>query len=59
MKNIVLILGHPSKESFSNALLEAYKKGAESKGATVETIYISDLDFNLNLADGYKKKLSS
>jgi putative NADPH-quinone reductase len=46
MKNILLILGHPSKDSFSNALLEAYKKGAESEGATVKTIYISDLDFN-------------
>jgi putative NADPH-quinone reductase len=54
MKNILLILGHPSKDSFSNALLEAYKKGAESEGATVKTIYISDLDFNVNLSDGYR-----
>ena len=54
MKNILLILGHPSKNSFSNALLEAYKKGAESEGATVKTIYISDLDFNVNLSDGYR-----
>jgi putative NADPH-quinone reductase len=54
MKNILLILGHPSKDSFSNALLEAYKKGAESEGAAVKTIYISDLDFNVNLSDGYR-----
>ncbi|MCS3869611.1 putative NADPH-quinone reductase [Chryseobacterium ginsenosidimutans] len=56
MKNILLILGHPSKDSFSNALLEAYKKGAESEGATVKTIYISDLDFNVNLSDGYRNR---
>ncbi|WP_415327024.1 NAD(P)H-dependent oxidoreductase [Chryseobacterium sp. MMS23-Vi53] len=54
MKNILLILGHPSKNSFNNALLDAYRKGAESEGATVKTIYISDLDFDVNLSDGYK-----
>jgi NAD(P)H dehydrogenase (quinone) len=54
MKNILLILGHPSKDSFSNALLEAYKKGAESEGAAIKTIYISDLDFDVNLSDGYR-----
>jgi putative NADPH-quinone reductase len=52
--NILLILGHPSKNSFSNALLDAYKKGAESQGATCKTIYISDLKFDVNLSDGYK-----
>lgn len=54
MKNILLILGHPSENSFCNALLEAYKKGAEASGATCKTLYISRLDFDINLADGYK-----
>jgi len=53
-KNILLILGHPSRNSFSNALLEAYQKGAESAGANCKFIYISDLKFDVNLADGYK-----
>ncbi|KIC94420.1 NAD(P)H-dependent oxidoreductase [Flavihumibacter solisilvae] len=53
-KNILLILGHPSENSFSNALLSAYQKGAESAGAETRTIYVSRLDFNVNLADGYK-----
>lgn len=52
--NILLILGHPSENSFCNALLEAYKKGVETTGANCKTIYISRLDFNVNLADGYK-----
>lgn len=53
-KNILLILGHPSENSFCNALLGAYKKGAEIAGATCKTLYISRLDFNVNLAEGYK-----
>lgn len=52
--NILLILGHPSQNSFCNALLNAYKKGVERTGAICKTIYISELDFDVNLADGYK-----
>jgi putative NADPH-quinone reductase len=53
-KNILLILGHPSENSFCKALLDAYKTGAENAGATCKTIYISQLKFDVNLADGYK-----
>ncbi len=53
-KNILLILGHPSKNSFNKALLNAYQTGAESTGANCKTIYIADLHFDVNLADGYK-----
>jgi len=52
-KNILLILGHPSKNSFNKALLDVYQKGAESTGAYCKTIYIADLHFDINLADGY------
>ena len=52
--NILLILGHPSENSFCNALLDAYRKGVESTGANCKTIYISKLDFNVNLSEGYK-----
>lgn len=53
-KNILLILGHPSENSFCNALLDAYQKGAESAGANCKTIYVSRLNFDVNLSDGYK-----
>lgn len=53
-KNILLVLGHPSKQSFNKALLDAYQRGAESAGAVCKTLYIADLDFDVNLADGYK-----
>lgn len=53
-RNILLILGHPSENSFCNALLDAYRKGVESAGAHCKTIYVNRLNFDVNLADGYK-----
>lgn len=53
-KNILLILGHPSEDSFCRGLLDGYQKGAESVGATCKTIYISQLKFEVNLSHGYK-----
>jgi len=53
-KKILLILGHPSENSFCNALLDAYKNAAEQAGAICKTIYISRLKFDVNLSDGYK-----
>ncbi|MEO5893959.1 MAG: hypothetical protein ABIQ31_27120 [Ferruginibacter sp.] len=42
-KNILLILGHPSQNSYCKALLDAYQTGVVSAGATCKTIYISQL----------------
>ena len=55
-KNILLILGHPSENSLCKALLDAYQNGAESAGANCKTLYISRLNFDVNLSDGYKKE---
>lgn len=53
-KNILLILGHPSEKSFCNAWLDFYRSGAEGTGAICKTIYVSKLDFDINLQEGYK-----
>jgi putative NADPH-quinone reductase len=53
-KNILLILGHPSENSFCKALLDAYQNGAESVGAICKTIYVSRLNFDVTLHEGYK-----
>ncbi len=53
---ILIINGHPDKESFNFALAEAYKKGALSSGAQVQEISISDLQFDPNLQFGYRKR---
>lgn len=56
MKNILIINGHPNPSSYNFALAESYKKGALEAKANVETIVITDLKFNPNLAYGYQKR---
>ena len=56
MKKILIINGHPDKESYNFALAEAYKKGAAASGAEIKQINIRDLDFNPNLQFGYRKR---
>lgn len=57
MENILIINGHPNKESLNFALAEAYQKGAVASGANVSIIHIGDLDFDPNLAFGYQKRI--
>jgi len=52
--NILTILAHPSKNSFSNSLLKQYIKGAK-QNHQVKTIYLGDLKFDPILYEGYKK----
>jgi len=47
--NILFILGHPSENSFCKALLDAYRKGAESAGAACKSIFVSRLNFDVNV----------
>jgi NAD(P)H dehydrogenase (quinone) len=56
MKKILIINGHPNKQSLNFALAEAYKKGAIYSGAEVKEIIICDLNFNPNLVNGYQKR---
>lgn len=56
MKKVLIINGHPDKESFNFGLSEAYKKGAEESGAEIQQINIRELDFNPNLQFGYRKR---
>ncbi|WP_426278794.1 NAD(P)H-dependent oxidoreductase [Chryseobacterium sp. S-02] len=57
MKKIVIINGHPNKESFNFGVAEAYKNGALKSGAEVKEIIIADLKFNPNLKFGYQKRM--
>lgn len=57
MKKIVVINGHPNKESFNHALANAYIEAATNKGAEVKYISIGELDFNPNLEFGYQKRM--
>lgn len=55
-RKIILLNGHPDKESFNFALAKAYAKGIEKSQAELEVINIRDLEFNPNLEYGYRKR---
>lgn len=55
-KKILIINGHPNKDSFNFGIADAYKKGALSSGAEVREIVIANLEFNPNLQFGYQKR---
>ena len=55
MKKILIINGHPDKESLCFALAERYKKGADSAGVDCKLVNLIDLDFNPILTFGYRK----
>jgi putative NADPH-quinone reductase len=57
MKQILIINGHPDKESFNHALSAAYIKGVNKTDSELTQINISDLDFNPNLRFGYRKRM--
>ena len=56
MKKILIINGHPNKESFNFAIVKAYKRGVLSGNALLKEITIADLKFNPNLQYGYQKR---
>lgn len=53
-KRILLIQGHPAKQSFCEALAKAYEQGARESGHTVRTLSVHDLHFDPILHEGYK-----
>jgi NAD(P)H dehydrogenase (quinone) len=55
MKKVLIINGHPDKESFCFAIAESYKKGADAVGADCKLVHLIDLDFNPILIFGYRK----
>ena len=56
MKNILIINGHPDKESLCTELAKQYQNGAEKFGADCNLINLTDLDFSPVLKYGYRKR---
>lgn len=54
-KKVLIINGHPDKESFNYALANAYRQGLEKTNTLVDQVNLADLEFNPNLAFGYRK----
>jgi len=56
MKNIVVLNGHPDKESFCTALANLYEQGAVEAEAICSRIDLVDLQFDPILRYGYRKR---
>jgi putative NADPH-quinone reductase len=56
MKNILIINGHPDKESFCTELAQSYKKGADNTHANCRLINLFELNFDPILHNGYRKR---
>ena len=56
MKNILIINGHPDKDSFCGELAKGYYNGAEKSGAEIKLINLIELEFSPILKYGYNKR---
>jgi putative NADPH-quinone reductase len=54
-KRILLILGHPQRDSFCGAIANSYMEGAKAAGNEVQLIVLGNLSFDPLLHDGYAK----
>ncbi|MGN6424803.1 MAG: NAD(P)H-dependent oxidoreductase [Asticcacaulis sp.] len=60
-QRILIINGNPARErvSFSEALVDSYREGAESKGRNVEILHLARLSFDPILHEGYHGEQAS
>ena len=56
-KNVLIINGHPDKDSFNYALSASFKEGLAKTNCSIEEINIAELSFNPNLQFGYRKRM--
>jgi len=54
VKKILIIYGHPVRDTFSDDLAGEYLRGAKVGRAEIRQINLNDLEFNLNLSGGYR-----
>jgi NAD(P)H dehydrogenase (quinone) len=54
MKKILIISGHPVKDTFSDKLTEAYIEGATASGADIRHLKLKEMQFDPNFSAGYR-----
>ena len=54
-KRVLVVLGHPSGESFCGALTGCYVEAAKNAGHEVRVLWLDALDFDPVLREGYKR----
>lgn len=48
-KRVLVVMGHPRRDSYCAALAQAYSEGARRAGAQIEQLSLAELDFDLNV----------
>lgn len=56
MPNLLVVNGHPDKESFCAALANAHADGSREAGVAPTILHLADLKFNPVLTSGYRKR---
>jgi NAD(P)H dehydrogenase (quinone) len=56
MSSIMIVVGHPQRATFCEALGRAYAKGASDAGHTAKLFLLSEMNFDAILHDGYRKQ---
>lgn len=55
MKKIMIVVGHPQRSTFCEALGNAYKDSADAAGHHARLFQLADMTFDPILHDGYRK----
>ncbi len=53
--NVLIINGHPGKNTFNHALVDAFIKGTKKSNADIKTLEVSDMNLKLDMI-GYDKE---
>ncbi len=56
MADITIIVGHPQRDTYCEALADAYRRGAESAGHTVRLFRLAEMTFDPILHGGYREE---
>jgi putative NADPH-quinone reductase len=56
MRQIMIVVGHPQRQTFCEALGNAYRAGAEAAGHSVKLFTLADMKFDPILREGYRRE---
>ncbi|WP_421861293.1 hypothetical protein [Oceanicaulis sp.] len=56
MAELFIFVGHPAETSFSQALADAYQRGAEAGGVQTTRMDLNAMQFDPDLSFGYKQR---
>src|SRR5471032_3175882 len=56
MANIAIVVGHPQRDTYCEALGKAYQRGAESGGHKANLFLLAHMNFDAILREGYRRQ---